>query len=282
MGRLGSLLCSILFFIFLDIGASKDVCRPSRCHLGGPEIRFPFRRSNRPEHCGYPGFELACRGNDTVINLPTLRDFPVTDISYSIQTLTLESKFCPASLVLNHDVSNSPFHFYYYGLGLGYELENYTFLNCSTANSITAIARRYDYFKIRYEYFKINYEEIHCLSESDNHIFAVPSSLNMASVPKYCSPMKTIPVIRPYSSYLSDPLSIYFRTLKWESPDCASCETGGGTCRRNSSNSLEIMCSNQPQFNLPPDEHRGLYFTFLVFSIGFPNSVSPFPSFQGW
>lgn len=249
MCRLGA-LCTILFFVFLDLGSSKDDCPPSRCSLDGPEIRFPFRRSDYPDHCGYPGFELACQGNDAVIKLPTFRDFPITNISYATQTLTLESKFCPASVILNLDVSNSPFRFYNYGLVD--ERENYTLLNCSTANSIAATDSRYNYTE--------DYYEIQCTSESDNHIFAIPSSSNLAEIPKFCTSMKTIQGIWPYTNYLG----YYSSTnvaLKWESPDCASCETGRGTCRRKNSNSLEIMCLPQPQGN----HHGGLYVIYWIF-----------------
>ncbi|XP_010942309.1 rust resistance kinase Lr10 [Elaeis guineensis] len=249
MVRLGA-LCTILFFIFLDIGASKDDCPSSRCSLDGPEIRFPFRRSKDPEHYGYPGFELACRGNNTVIKLPSSGEFPVAFIDYAGQMLGLVSKFCPASIVLNLNVSNSPFSFFNYGME--YKPRNYTFLNCSTANSIRTTDSRY--------HFTVYYYEIYCLRESDDYIFAVPSSFTLIEIPKSCMSMKTIQVIWPYISYLNNYTSKYDEyvpTLKWESPDCADCETGGGTCRPDNSSSHDIMCSYQPQCNLLPDHHGG-------------------------
>ncbi|EHA8589874.1 rust resistance kinase Lr10 [Cocos nucifera] len=220
-----------------------------RCGLDGPEIRFPFRRIDHRGHCGYPGFELACRGNDTVIKLPSSGEFPVAFIDYAGQMLGVDSKFCPASIVLNLDVSNSPFHYYNYDMVD--RSESYTFLNCSTANSIRTTDSRY--------HFTEYYYEIDCLRESDDYIFAVPSSLPLVEIPKSCMSMKTIQVAWPYTSYLYTYSSKEDKnvTLKWESPDCADCETGGGTCRPNNSNSHEIMCSYQPQHNLTPDHHRG-------------------------
>ncbi|XP_010942306.1 rust resistance kinase Lr10 [Elaeis guineensis] len=243
MGSLGA-LCTILLFFLSDIGASKDDCPSSRCSLDGPEIRFPFRRSDYPEHCGYPGFELACRGNETVIKLPSSGDFPIAFIDYATQIIRLESKLCPASIVWNLDVSNSPFH--YYDFDMADEHENYTLLNCSTANSVAATDT--PNYNIGY------YEEIQCLGASDNQIIAMPSYRDLADVPKYCTPIKTIRVTSQLFSMLEE---YDFILLTWESPRCADCEIEGGTCQPHNSTSHEIMCSYQPQRNLPPDHHGG-------------------------
>lgn len=54
-------------------GGGEQECIPTRCynHHGGPAIRFPFRlKDHHPDHCGYPGFDLACSENTTMLELP--------------------------------------------------------------------------------------------------------------------------------------------------------------------------------------------------------------------
>ncbi|KAF8037886.1 hypothetical protein BT93_B0660 [Corymbia citriodora subsp. variegata] len=70
---------SLLFFISLHIhflvpasGYFKPFqdCVPYRC--GDQEINYPFRHNKRPNHCGYPGYELSCDGESLTLSMESL------------------------------------------------------------------------------------------------------------------------------------------------------------------------------------------------------------------
>lgn len=119
-----------LFFLlglFVEIGACQNQCKESRCG-NGPAVRFPFRlKDGRPNHCGYPGFELSCRGKRTVLELPIPAKFYVESIDYMSQVIKLyDPNDCLFGEILKiNGLSVSPFGFY------EDQKANYTLYNCS-------------------------------------------------------------------------------------------------------------------------------------------------------
>ncbi|XP_060195927.1 rust resistance kinase Lr10-like isoform X2 [Lycium barbarum] len=66
---------------------SKNYCPPSACgHIRN--ISYPFRLKTDPQYCGFPEYELACEGNQTVISLFSKKLY-VQAINYDNQTLRL-------------------------------------------------------------------------------------------------------------------------------------------------------------------------------------------------
>ncbi|KAL6349585.1 hypothetical protein AAG906_034242 [Vitis piasezkii] len=112
--------------IFLHVEAFDATCPPAKCGDGAPDIRFPFRlKGQQPQHCGYPGFELVCKENSTMIQFPSYGDLVIQSISYDMKKLNLlDPKSCVHEVFLNLNLSLTPFQYYYH-------VKNYTYLNCS-------------------------------------------------------------------------------------------------------------------------------------------------------
>ncbi|XP_077222465.1 rust resistance kinase Lr10-like isoform X2 [Tasmannia lanceolata] len=217
MGNLvavGETILLLLLFFFDSGVCQQDTCSPSNCSDHGPEIRFPFRLQdhNQPQHCGYPNFNLSCKGNDTVFNFPSSTEVFVKEIDYMSQTLTIfDPQNCIGGLLFDHklDLSNSLFHYYKY--------YNHSFLNCSSAVD--------DFF--------YNNQPIPCLSGFHYHVFLSPEDY-VSSLPVSCQRIKTI--LTPYWRY-DLPL-----VLKWDTPRCSHCEERGGRCGFKSKTGEEITC----------------------------------------
>ncbi|PON51347.1 43kDa postsynaptic protein [Parasponia andersonii] len=185
-------------------------------------IRFPFQlKSQQPQNCGYPGFELSCSSqNITVLKLPLSGEFYVRQISYMTQEIILYDPFkCLPSRLLSFNLSGSPFVSAFY--------QNYTFLSCPPS------------------YTKSRFNPIDCLSNSTHSILAT-SSLSLAkTMSESCQILNTstIPVWRPvqFNEGLSSSLNNDLH-LTWYEPDCSTCEIQGGICGLKSNTSQEIGC----------------------------------------
>ncbi|KAL6321704.1 hypothetical protein AAG906_031214 [Vitis piasezkii] len=115
---------------FVEIGASQDECKVSRCSDHGPVIRFPFQLKDQPYRCGYPGFEISCIEKKlTILELPSV-SLSVKKINYNSQEIIVhEPDFCLHRQLQNLTLSASPFHF---KLTISNYLVDYTFFNCSS------------------------------------------------------------------------------------------------------------------------------------------------------
>ncbi|KAM5573022.1 RING-H2 finger protein ATL22-like [Rosa sericea] len=169
----------ILFFtsIFLETEASGEICKTKKCAVGAPEIRFPFQvKSQQPQHCGLPGFDLDCSNNRTTIHIPSYGDLVVKSISYDIKKLELlDPKNCVHGVFLNLNLSLTPFQYYYV-------MKEYSYLNCSVRLSKS-------------------FTEVPCLSGSGYHVYTVKPTF---AVPNSCRVVKTVPIPFEYSPYLGD------------------------------------------------------------------------------
>ncbi|XP_024168874.1 RING-H2 finger protein ATL22-like [Rosa chinensis] len=169
----------ILFFtsIFLETEASGEICKTKKCAVGAPKIRFPFQlKSQQPQHCGLPGFDLDCSNNRTTIHIPSYGDLVVKSISYDIKKLELlDPKNCVHGVFLNLNLSLTPFQYYYV-------MKEYSYLNCSVRLSKC-------------------FTEVPCLSGSVYHVYTVKPTF---AVPNSCRVVKTVPIPFEYSPYLGD------------------------------------------------------------------------------
>ncbi|KAJ6853626.1 rust resistance kinase Lr10-like isoform X1 [Iris pallida] len=73
-------------------------CPPASCG-SGLQIRFPLRLRSSPPSCGLEGLELSCRGNDTLLSLPTSPvPLRVSAVNYRLCLLTVDAgtgSLCP-------------------------------------------------------------------------------------------------------------------------------------------------------------------------------------------
>ncbi|KAH9719165.1 RING-type domain-containing protein [Citrus sinensis] len=238
-------ICIVLSFI--HGGGSTAITCPIKCRINGPEVQFPFRLINQPERCGYPGYDLSCNNmTRTVIQLPNSGEFIVLSIDYLSQTLILnesEPNSCLPGLFLDKSFSlaGSPFDEQEYP-------SEFTFLNYLSDDQIlTTISG--------------------LLRIVDLVVVAVPTYYlyNMSTKLSSCSEIKTVsvPVMWPVGSNLTEGV-----TLKWNVPDCTSCEEGGGFCgfKKGASRDMPTGCANLPASSgLPRVARYG-----IVIGVGIP------------
>ncbi|KAJ1282999.1 hypothetical protein BS78_03G093900 [Paspalum vaginatum] len=110
------LLITLLLLLLIYLATSwEDVdflktCSSHRCHKHGPEIRFPFRLSTRPQPCGVPGMQLSCSGHDTILDHPVLGSCKVTAIYYRYGVMNVilpvnSTSHCPLQKLVSRNQS---------------------------------------------------------------------------------------------------------------------------------------------------------------------------------
>ncbi|KAL5570556.1 hypothetical protein UlMin_027131 [Ulmus minor] len=212
-----------IFLLFLTslgaFGEGLNQCEEElRCGSDGPAIRFPFRRKDQPEHCGYPGFELSCTATDeTLLELPIPAKFFVRNIFYDYQSMEIYApdNCLPRQFLKFPDLSTSPFIFQI-------TLLNYTLFNCS------GIAESFSHISMP------------CLSGSSYQI-KLPESFNsIDSIFSLIHCTKIRNIIAPHEDYIASN-TLY---LSWLTPTCGLCEAKGDGCRfrDNDTTSTETTC----------------------------------------
>ncbi|KAJ4848653.1 hypothetical protein Tsubulata_023504 [Turnera subulata] len=193
------LFFSSFFFLTTDASSDGGQCGSVKCGDDGPDIGFPFRViGQQPQHCGYPGFELSCKQNTTMIHFPTRKDLVVESISYKNRKISLlDPQSCVHEVFLNLNLSLTPFQYYYV-------VRNYTYLNCSAR-------------------LPASFVEVKCLSGSRHHVYTVETSME---VPGSCRAVRTVAIPFAYSPYLAD--NSFGLGLSWNLPEHEDCEARGG------------------------------------------------------
>ncbi|XVF80230.1 hypothetical protein PTKIN_Ptkin15bG0054300 [Pterospermum kingtungense] len=206
---------------------AAEPCSITKCGKNEIPIRFPFRLEDKlPENCGYPGFNLGCKNQRTIVlNLPYSGEFFVRDINYLNQQIYLfDPDNCLPKRLLSFNLSGSPFV-------AAFHL-NYTFLNCPT------------------QVTKSRFTTIDCLSNSTTSVLAT-SSISLAnSMATSCQIIITlrVPVSWPSQNdeEFSDDLDEDIQ-LTWYAPQCRDCEAEGGICGFKNNGSEEIDCFHLPK-----------------------------------
>ncbi|KAI3886846.1 hypothetical protein MKW98_017198 [Papaver atlanticum] len=209
-----------------NVTENTDACHTLSC--GDLQIRFPFRlKDEQPKHCGYPGFELSCtNNNETEIELQFSETFFVKDINYTSQSMEIyDQNNCTPRRFINFNLSNNiPFKIsdYYYLY--------VTYFNCSMDGA--------DKEELKYN----DYRAISCLSSpsSTYRVYSLYSDdVIEEEFPDNCV------LLEASIKLLSDQESLFIR---WDEPECGSCETVGGKCRyKNHNSSLSVGCFEIPQ-----------------------------------
>ncbi|XP_071730677.1 RING-H2 finger protein ATL22-like [Rutidosis leptorrhynchoides] len=230
-----------LFFFLLKPISGKDDCSPTFCSPTGPQIRFPFRLSNRqPASCGFPGFDLTCDNkNQTLIKLASARSFVVKQISYTSQAMNIDPDFCSPGRLGDIKLLGTPFDFSM--------IESYTFFNCSSQNVG----------------FMVPAIPFPCLGGLNYSVYAVRTDwIRFGNVPATCQAITTVSVPFRRLNDISSEL-----TLVWFRPFCGSCEIDGKTCELKSDDG-ETVCSDGSKDGIPKGAKYG-----LSIGIGVPGLV---------
>ncbi|KAI3422969.1 RING-type domain-containing protein [Psidium guajava] len=210
------------FFLGLSLRVSAnnldDICPARFCSRRGPEIRFPFR-AGQPERCGYPGFDLWCnvRGQ-AILRLPNSQDFVVDLIDYKKQYVVLKDPGnCLAKRLQNSTLSSSVL--------VAQERRSFVFADCSIDLSAFGI------------------ERVDCLSDEHHtvHVTVAGSFTWYFSVFRCRTWTVSVPVARQYPTNITESV-----VLKWDAPDCRSCEKSGGKCGFKGSAGSDVACFGKP------------------------------------
>lgn len=242
-------ICIVLSFI--HAGGSSVITCPMKCRVNGPVVRFPFRLINQPERCGFPGYDLSCSNmTKTVIQLPNSGEFIVLSIDYLSQTLVInepQPDSCLPGRFLDNSfsLSGSPFDEQEYP-------SEFTFLNCSSSDQIPTTVS--------------GLRTVDCLSGANFTVAAVPAyNKYLSTVLSSCSEIKTVsvPVLWPVWYNLAEGV-----TLKWNMPDCTSCEERGGLCGFKNGGNPDMLtgCASLPASpGLPRSAKYG-----IIIGVGIP------------
>ena len=162
--------------LFAEVGVSQNQWLESRCGVKGLPIRFPFHLKDSDHHHqpwnqhGYPGFELSCNGDKTVLELPDSVKFFVQKIDYKSQEIKV---YDPDNCLINQllkikTISKSPFRFKDTSDWI------YTLFNCSKESDV-----QIDNY----------YSSVTCLNGRNYSIYIASSDSTIEYMPPYCKKM---------------------------------------------------------------------------------------------
>ncbi|CAH8330783.1 unnamed protein product [Eruca vesicaria subsp. sativa] len=214
------LLLLLIFFISPLLNASNPKpCYTSTCGKGNVDVRFPFWLSSKqPESCGHTGFKLLCTDrNQTALELPNSGPFLVREIDYRRQRIRLrDPDNCLVRRLLSFDSSGSPFSLFL--------PSSYTVLICPKDENVAPSSR-----------------SIQCLGNSTSSFFVMqPEQVSL--MPTSCRIFKKVRDVPPPFPFHGD-ISHQDMWLKWDSPDCRSCERRSLRCGNNTTSQVQCFSS---------------------------------------
>ncbi|KAF7848083.1 hypothetical protein BT93_L2311 [Corymbia citriodora subsp. variegata] len=199
------------------------------CSKSGPNISYPFYvHGSGKELCGYPGFEVSCKGRDTMYG-----NFSIQSISYEKQSFRLATPYTS-----NTSCFVPP--------SAGY-LQHYPFQNSSFQYYLKFFCGCTDTFSTN-----LTQSRLSCTSDQLNNTFVVLTHGKEWPVEKNgsCRSIKRIPVELKegipnptinsvdYSELLKDGFALNWTLLT--NKGCAKCIHSGGRCGR--SNDKDFVC----------------------------------------
>ncbi|GLU10772.1 hypothetical protein SLE2022_275570 [Rubroshorea leprosula] len=207
-------------------------------------IGYPFWGSDRPEYCGFPGFELNCSGTDLQITI-SLATYRVLQINNESRVLIVaradyEDDLCP-NLLINTTLTPDLFEY-------SSSTENITvYYDCPTvSNQTVGISNRFNcsmngtsfsyYYLINGVWDPIETAISSSLDRCNNRVVLAVNESEIWSLDT-TSPSS---VVKALSKGFG---------LKWNANDnlCDQCTKSGGMCGYNAySNKFSCYCRDQP------------------------------------
>ncbi|KAF8040302.1 hypothetical protein BT93_B2516 [Corymbia citriodora subsp. variegata] len=223
----------ILFMAVLETVQSvkyKD-CEATMCSKSGPNISYPFYvPGSGKELCGYPGFEVSCKGRDTMYG-----NFSIQSISYEKQSFRLATRYMSDTSCFDLPSSRN--------------LQNYPFQNFSFQYYLKFFCGCTDTFSTNLPQSRLSYT-----SDQLNYSFVVlthgkewPAEKNGS-----CRSFKRIPVELKegipnptinsvdYTELLKDGFALNWTLLT--NKGCAKCIHSGGRCGRLNDKDFVCYC----------------------------------------
>ncbi|GLU10763.1 hypothetical protein SLE2022_275480 [Rubroshorea leprosula] len=226
-------------------------------------IGYPFWGSDRPEYCGFPGFELNCSGTDPEITI-SLATYQVLQINKESRVLTVaradyEYTLCPNLLI---NTTRNPDLFEYSSDTLNITL----YYGCPTvSNQIKGLSNQSDCYmngtSFSYYYLARNFSGF----EGDPIVTEITSSLsrcnNMVFLAANQSEIWSLETtLSPSSDALVNALSKGFG-LVWNANNslCDRCTKSGGKCGYNKiSDKFSCYCTDKPYDTACPGKKDGV------------------------
>ncbi|KAJ3692435.1 hypothetical protein LUZ60_012785 [Juncus effusus] len=206
-----------------------DKCPPSQCGSGGPVIRFPYRLSSQPSHCGLQGMELTCSGNNTILNHPTAGMCKVKTIDYIQGLITIQLKRT-VSLCLIQNLTS-----------LNLTTPLYTPFSTTTMYLVQCSKTQVNQLDQFSPFFWFSTGPILCLSNSNQQAYLFERSGAIFDLPSFCTVLLnnvSIPNVSDNFSfydnleYLRYGMHTHLNvTLMWSGGEgCQACEVAGKQC----------------------------------------------------
>jgi hypothetical protein len=239
------LVITILSFIHFPSSSYADNEKYLNCNApfdcaGMKGLNYPFWRSNRPNYCGHPAFELNCRDDAPHIKITNI-NYRILDVNKVSQTLMIAREdywntVCPVTYGNNTAIN---FTFFDYdsattNLTLYYNCpDSFLFLPYTTRFDCTVTSDR------TYTNFSANY----CLNSTI-------ANLHGSSLEGLCRFNVTIPILQSAAQTGSEFTEAGLIQaidggfmLRWDANNslCDGCQATGGQCGYNTSTS-EFTC----------------------------------------
>ncbi|KAG2680148.1 hypothetical protein I3760_11G085200 [Carya illinoinensis] len=189
-------------------------CDVAPCGRYGPPIRFPFRLDTQPQYCGYPGFILSCTNrNETLLQLPKLEKFIVTNIDYKSQTIQVSDPCLPKRF--KQDISSGPFQY------TNKIPDSFALYRCHPPDRDSDGTSFF----------------IPCLEEPGQKVYAFTSNQDITDLPlANCTKMYNLQRF-PVTPGSDDTLQ-----LNWDTPDCRRCANNQNCTLKSNDTGTETVC----------------------------------------
>ena len=247
----------LLFFKESFCGnSSYEACAPKHCP-DGTKVSFPFYLQD--SYCGYPGFQVQCNYNGSLLIRISDNNYFVKDINYNESSMRLVSDqdpTCPSA------VANMTLNPYLFQLlhNVGPEL---VFLeNCSIEYEVPKSLKRY---------------RIASCGLGDHRFVMLGNDKNLGMAKEICTQAVVAPVeVRGESEVVEG--GNYAEVMKrgftvwWLAPYCDGCEMSGGRCGTLHDRDFRCFCPDGPQryscVNGNASRRRSFHFCnkYLIFS----------------
>lgn len=211
-----------------------EVCSKAR-YCGNQIIQFPFFIQQEASYCGYPGFELTCVKNESLILKVSEGEYKVDEIFYSNNSvrvsnlLSLEGALCSLPKITNLQLpSDGQFQLH--------NNSNIILLSNCTSES----AEKYSNYKVGCDLQKNDTDWVLVMREYD---------ANISHATEACKTVKLAPVDN-HSGDDGNYLELLRNgfVLKWNASNCSDCEASGEYCGNDGEpiNKINCFCANRP------------------------------------
>ncbi|XP_028060449.1 LEAF RUST 10 DISEASE-RESISTANCE LOCUS RECEPTOR-LIKE PROTEIN KINASE-like 1.2 isoform X5 [Camellia sinensis] len=215
------------------VDSKYEACVPKKC--GGQSISYPFWIQGEQEsYCGYPGFELTCQNNHTILQIPE-NNYTVQEILYDSQSIRISvSNLSNECLPPIRNLSLEVDKFKFAASDIPYL---HILSNCSLSlpgglldsNRISCGVKNEDAWGLALAMFGNNKNLNYALGKCKTLVLA-PVELN------------------GYDG-IGDYMKVLMRgfVLQWKASNCSECKSSGGRCGFDASNyQFRCFCKDRP------------------------------------